>query len=359
MSVTEKEMLRGTAFDAGQTSIGTGGEEYGGPGRIRNTLTLSQNNIDIFGTIAKSSLNTSRIAAEKERLEVTKLQTALAVYQAYYDAVNAREQRKLALQMDSIYGDFLRAAKLRYETEATTRLELLAAEGQYGAVVAQKIEAENNYRKALNVLNRWILEEFPFDVEPVSGLFAGEGAWKRQPEDHPLMRLARLETRTSESLWRTEKAAFLPKLNASYGWQEVAGQSGFYSWNLGLSVPLFFWNQGAKTKAAKIGVAMAKERSLQQENDLKTEMRATQNDYDRLSATVKLYRNQLLPLAMEQIAAANLSYREGEIDYVSFIQNLNNAKEVQREYLDRLREYNATVIRLRYLTAPETLIDNL
>nr|WP_245776988.1 TolC family protein [Sinomicrobium oceani] len=173
------------------------------------------------------------------------------------------------------------------------------------------------------------------------------------------MRLARLETRTSESLWRMEKAAFLPKLNASYGWQEVAGQSGFYSWNLGLSVPLFFWNQGAKTKAAKIGVAMAKERSLQQENDLKTEMRATQNDYDRLSATVKLYRNQLLPLAMEQIAAANLSYREGEIDYVSFIQNLNNAKEVQREYLDRLREYNATVIRLRYLTAPETLIDNL
>lgn len=359
LSVTEKEMLRGTAFDAGQTSIGTGGEEYGGPDRIRNTLTLSQNNIDIFGTIAKSSLNTSRIAAEKERLEVTKLQTALAVYQAYYDAVNAREQRKLALQMDSIYGDFLRAAKLRYETEATTRLELLAAEGQYGAVVAQKIEAENNYRKALNVLNRWILEEFPFDVEPVSGLFAGEGAWKRQPEDHPLMRLARLETRTSESLWRMEKAAFLPKLNASYGWQEVAGQSGFYSWNLGLSVPLFFWNQGAKTKAAKIGVAMAKERSLQQENDLKTEMRATQNDYDRLSATVKLYRNQLLPLAMEQIAAANLSYREGEIDYVSFIQNLNNAKEVQREYLDRLREYNATVIRLRYLTAPETLIDNL
>ncbi|MGS2741418.1 CusA/CzcA family heavy metal efflux RND transporter [Sinomicrobium sp. M5D2P17] len=362
LSVEQKKALRATAFDPGQTSISTGGEEYGGADRVRNTLTIGQSNIDVFGTIAKSALTKARVTEETGRLNVVRLNMAMEVYSAYYNAVNAREKLRLAVQLDSIYSDFLKAARLRYETEATTKLELLAAEGQYGAIAARKIEAENDYKKGLNTLNRWILKETPFEVEDAAALFIEQEGmqevWKEKVKEHPVMQLAQLETETRKSLWRTEKADFLPKLNASYGWQEIAGQSGFYSWNLGVSVPLFFWNRNAQAKAAKVQVEMAKEQTAQQQINLQTRVRTMLNDYDKLNATVKLYREQLLPLALEQIAAADLSYREGEIDYVSFIQNLNNAKEVQNVYLDRLCEYNMTVIQLKYLLEPGTIVDN-
>ncbi|MGS2762454.1 CusA/CzcA family heavy metal efflux RND transporter [Sinomicrobium sp. M5D2P9] len=362
LSVEQKKALRATAFDPGQTSISTGGEEYGGADRVRNTLTIGQSNIDVFGTMAKSALNKARVTEETGRLDVVRLNMAMEVYSAYYNAVNAREKLRLAVQLDSIYSDFLKAARLRYETEATTKLELLAAEGQYGAIAARKIEAENDYKKGLNTLNRWILKETPFEVEDAAALFIEQEGmrevWEEKVKEHPAMQLAELETETRKSLWRTEKADFLPKLNASYGWQEIAGQSGFYSWNLGVSVPLFFWNRNAQAKAAKVQVEIAKEQTAQQQINLQTRVSTMLNDYDKLSATVKLYREQLLPLALEQIAAAELSYREGEIDYVSFIQNLNNAREVRNVYLDRLREYNMTVIQLKYLLEPGTIVDN-
>ncbi|RNL93449.1 CusA/CzcA family heavy metal efflux RND transporter [Sinomicrobium pectinilyticum] len=362
LSVEQKKVLRATAFDPGQTTVSTGGEEYGGADRIRNTLTIGQSNIDVFGTMAKSALNKARVAEESGRLDVVRLNMAMEVYSAYYNAVNAREKLKLAVQMDSIYSNFLKAARLRYETEATTKLELLAAEGQYGRIAARKIEAENDYKKELNTLNRWILKENPFEVKDATALFMEQAGvretWEKRVKEHPVIQLAQLETETQKSLWRTEKAGFLPKLNASYGWQEIAGQSGFYSWNLGISVPLFFWNRNAEVKAAKVQVAIAKEQLAQQQIDLQTRVSTLLNDYDKLSAMVKLYREQLLPLALEQVAAAELSYREGEIDYVSFIQNLNNAKEVQNVYLDRLREYNTTVIQLKYLLEPGTIVSN-
>ncbi|UGU14197.1 CusA/CzcA family heavy metal efflux RND transporter [Sinomicrobium kalidii] len=361
LSVKQQQVLKATAFDPGLTNISTGGEEYGSTDKVRNTLTIGQSNIDIFGTMAKSSLNKARIAEETERLGVTRLNIAVKVYDAYYSAVNAREKRRLAVQLDSIYSDFLRAAKLRYETGATTKLELLAAEGQYGAITARRIEAENNYKKSLNRLNRWMLMETPFEVENAGALLVEQeqltSSLEEKVEKHPAIQLAQLETETRKSAWRVEKAGFLPKLNASYGWQEIAGQSGFYSWNLGISVPLFFQNRGAKTKAAKIQVEMAREQMAQQQVTLQTQVSTLRNDYDRLSATVKLYREKLLPLALEQIAAANLSYREGAIDYISFIQNLNNAKDIQNTYLEKLQEYNTTVIRLKYLLEPDTIIN--
>ncbi|MBC9796728.1 CusA/CzcA family heavy metal efflux RND transporter [Sinomicrobium weinanense] len=362
LAVDEQKALKSTAFDPGMTNISTGGEEYGGPDRVRNTLTLGQSNIDIFGTVARSSLNKARVAEETERLELTRLDLAFRVYNAYYNTVNAREKLRLAVQLDSIYNNFLQAAKLRYETEATTKLEFLAAEGQYGTIVARKIEAANDYKKRLNELGQWILADGPFEVEDVEVLIPEQQVWdpdRSRIENHPLLEVARKETATRKSAWRAEKAGFLPKFNASYGWQEIAGQNGFYSWNLGLSVPLFFWNQGAKAKAAKIRTEMAGENVRQQQISLQTMINTLQNDYDKLSATVRLYREQLLPLALEQVEAANLSYREGEIDYVSFIQNLDNAKDIQNAYLERLQKYNATVIQLKYLLEPDSIVNHI
>ncbi|RAV27581.1 CusA/CzcA family heavy metal efflux RND transporter [Sinomicrobium soli] len=360
LAVEEQKALRATAFDPGLTSVSTGGEEFGGDDRVRNTLTLGQSDIDIFGSIARSSLNRARIAEEEERLRTARLDLAAEVCRAYCEAVNAGERQRLAVQMDSIYSGFLEAAKLRYETEATSRLELLAAEGQYGAIAARKIEAENNYRKSLNELNRWLLLEIPFEVEATHAILPGEEFVAKEDDDgttvHPVLQLARKQTGTRQALLRTEKAGFLPKLNASYGWQETGGNNGFYSWNVGLSVPLFFWSKGARVKAAKVQVEMARAQTAEQETGLRTRTAILKNDYERLRATVVLYRDKLLPLALEQIAAANLSYREGEIDYVSFIQNLNNAREVQHAYLEKLLEYHITVIRLKYLLDPGSMV---
>ena len=46
---------------------------------------------------------------------------------------------------------------------------------------------------------------------------------------------------------------------------------------------------------------------------------------------------------------AQQSYKNGEIDFFDYIQSLENAKDIELQYLENLNAYNRTVIALNYL----------
>ena len=53
-------------------------------------------------------------------------------------------------------------------------------------------------------------------------------------------------------------------------------------------------------------------------------------------------------LADEILKVANLSYKNGEIDFFQYIQSLENATTIQVDYLDTLLQYNNTQLELYY-----------
>ena len=57
------------------------------------------------------------------------------------------------------------------------------------------------------------------------------------------IRRAQQKMQTSEANYRAAKADLLPKFNVQYGIQEVQNQSGFYTYQAGVSIPLFFENK--------------------------------------------------------------------------------------------------------------------
>ena len=61
--------------------------------------------------------------------------------------------------------------------------------------------------------------------------------------------------------------------------------------------------------------------------------------YRVMGEVLEYYRNEALPLADEQIEAANLGYRLGSLGYIEFIQNTESAIKTRQEYLSRLGEY--------------------
>jgi cobalt-zinc-cadmium resistance protein CzcA len=62
------------------------------------------------------------------------------------------------------------------------------------------------------------------------------------------------------------------------------------------------------------------------------------------------YNNEALPLADEQIEAANLGYRLGSLSYIEFIQNIESAIKTRQEYLFRLSEFFEMKEQLEYIT---------
>ncbi|MCB0637738.1 MAG: TolC family protein, partial [Lewinella sp.] len=63
----------------------------------------------------------------------------------------------------------------------------------------------------------------------------------------------------------------------------------------------------------------------------------------------RYYDTEALPLAEEQMEAAELSYREGAIDYVTYIQNLDAAIRIERDYLDTQAQFYDLLVRIKFI----------
>lgn len=154
----------------------------------------------------------------------------------------------------------------------------------------------------------------------------------------------------AESAWKAEKANFLPKLDLGYKWQSVDGNSGFYGWEVGISVPLAFFSQSGKTKASKIDFQIANQQYEQKELELKAGYNQQISRYLTLQQVINYYQKEALPLADEQIQASNLAYRLGSIDYVQFIQNTEAAIRTKQDFLMQQAEYFELSAQLKFIT---------
>jgi len=166
----------------------------------------------------------------------------------------------------------------------------------------------------------------------------------------PLLGFYQKQVDVSNASWKAERSNFLPKLDLGYTKQTVDGQSGFYAWEAGISIPLLFFSQSGKTKAAKINYEIAGQSYKQKQLELKATFKELYSRYLTMLEVLEYYNSEALPLADEQIEAANLGYKLGSLDYIQFIQNVELAIKTKQEYLFNLSEYHNIKEQLEFIS---------
>lgn len=354
LDVEKQKALKATAYDLGSTSIYTGKEETGnGAVGIQNQIGVTQSEIDLFGIPAKNNLNKSRTNLAISKLELTENELVKNVSLAWYRALVTKKQTELYKQLDSIYANFLKAAELRYKTQQTSKVEYLSASAKYKELMVNIKQAESEYLASLQILNQYLM--FPQGVEiSEAGQDWDETIHAAFSMDSlnavPLLNYYRQQLDVSKAEWKAEKANYLPKLDLGYSLQSVDGTSGFYGWEAGISVPLLFFSQSGKTKAARINYEITGQEYKQRELELNASYKELYSRYRVMSEVLEYYKNEALPLAAEQIEAANLGYRLGNLNYIEFIQNTESAIRTRQEYLSRLSEFFVIKEQLEYIT---------
>ncbi len=353
MEVDKQKALKATAYDFGSTSIYTGKEEVGNglPG-VQNQLGIVQSDIDIFGIPSKNKLVNARTQQAESGQKLTEYSLARDVSMAWYNAVYNKQQWLLFVQLDSLYSNFQKAAKLRYKTQATSKIEYLSASAKYKELQVNIKKAESNFYASLQILNQYLLYPTEFDVnihnveQNVFDIISARDSLNGSP----LLNYYLTGIDVAESAWKVEKSNFLPKLNLGYKLQSVDGNSGFYGWEAGISVPLLFFSQSGKTKAANINVQITGQMYQQKELEIKAGYNQQISRYLTLQDVLSYYRKEALPLAEEQIQASNLAYRLGSIDYIQFIQNMEMAIKTKQDFFKQQVEYFELSAQLKFIT---------
>jgi cobalt-zinc-cadmium resistance protein CzcA len=350
--VERQQALKSTSWDMGTTSVSTGKEEVGPDAAgIFNKVGIVQSDIDIFGIAPKNKLADKRKELATSNRYLTEKVLDRDVSIAWYNALYARRQKELYSQLDSIYSGFLKAAELRYKTEETSKLEFLSASAKYKEIKVNIKRAESIYIAALQVLNQYLMDSASFDVAVVDEV-AEPGLMNFNADslnENPILDFYSKQTEIAKYTWKTEKANFLPKIDLGYTFQNVDGQSGFYAWQAGVSVPLLFFAQNGRTKAARLDYEIAGWNYERKRLEFMSQFNQQYGRYEALREVLDYYKTEALPLAEEQMEAAAIAYRLGSVDYVQFIQNVESAIKIKQEYLDREMEFNELSARLKYL----------
>ena len=356
--VEKEKALRKTAWDLGTTQVITAGEEIGGEDiGVITTVGVQQQNMDVFGISPKIRENKRKTELAESSLELTRARLTRHVKQAYSQTYILRRKLEFYSRLDSIYKEFRRATEVRYEVEAISKLAYLAAQNQVKEVTIERSQAEFDYRKALSQLNRWLASDTVFTVD-TNAQFTSPLAIADTLGNHPLLEVAGNRVELADASRRAAKSNLLPKLNAQYGQQRVNGEDGFYQYQFGLNIPLFFMKDQGRIQAARIEQEIAAEELRQTRYEIESEYERLVQEYRKWRSSWRFYQQENLPLAREQQRGALIAFKEGAIDYTDFIQNFEKAVQIEINSLNALKNYLLAKNDLEYYLNHNTKTNN-
>lgn len=350
LDIAQQQALKQTAWDLGNTQLYTAAEELKNGNGVRTLIGIQQQQIDIFGIAPKKNLQQQRTAMATASYQLSSLALTQSVKQAYAKLYVSHQKHELYRSLDSIFNDFVHAARLRYETKATSKLEWLAAQSRAQQIVIKREQAWRDYRAAMQQFNQWMASDtvFTIRVTPPEQLTDTLAVIADSISQHPLLSIASQRHAVSQAAVKAANADFLPKLNAQYGLQEIAGESGYKTFQLGISLPLAFMQSRGQWQAAMIRREQAQYQLAQTQLEIQAAYKSMQEQYLKWLTSWNYYHTQAVPLAQEQQQGAIIAYREGAIDYITFLQNIENAIHTEAAAWDALYQLLQTQYQLEF-----------
>ncbi|WP_108423924.1 CusA/CzcA family heavy metal efflux RND transporter [Flagellimonas amoyensis] len=351
LMVDQAETLKGTAFEFDKTDIYYQYDE--------NNLALNGEPLKVFGaqqqfefpTVygAKSRLQKSNHEFQKSSFEIQKKQLYQSLSNAYYQYQTLTQKAKLYGTLDSIYSNFAHAANRRFELGETNYLEKVTA-------TAKQRQITNTYSK----IKQQILTTYGKIVSLVQSGNTLD-ILEEQPEKLTVLNAqGMLETETSfldhrQELSNAQKSLeenrLLPDLNLEYfqGTNKGLGTS-LYGIQLGVRIPIFFFGHSSKVKSSKIQTKITEMENTEITVAMNQRYKTLLGQLEQQAQELSYYEDEGGQLSDQILKAASGNFQNGEIDFFQYIQSLENAYDIQLNYLDVLHQYNQTVIAINYLT---------
>ena len=351
LEIENQEVLKKTAWDFGNTQVFTGKEEVGnGSDGVYTQFGIQQQQIDVFGIAPRLKLQKERVVLAEAALDLSVIELEREVSQAWAQVYASKNNYQVYEQLDSVFTDIERAARIRLETEATSKLEYLATSNQANQVQIQKEQAYRDYLSALQRLNLWFANDTLYTVPdvPTSQLDEPLNYVADSLMNHPLLNVSKQQVDVADATIKERRSQFLPQLQGQYGRQQIAGQSGFYQYQVGVRIPLFFGPELGRTQSAKIQRDIAGQNLRQNQLELNAAYQDMREQYLKWLNSWNYYRDEALPLAQEQRDGAILAYREGAIDYVTFLQNIRDAIRIEVDSWNAFGNYLNSRYQLEY-----------
>ncbi len=350
LQVDEADALIGSAFNFEKTTVFYEFDE--------NNLAPNNEPLKVFGVaqsflfptvyFAEKDVNQRQFEMQSSQYELQKRKTEGLVAAAYYQFQFEKNRERVYESLDSLYQNFAHAAQRRFELGETNYLEKITARAKQRQLETDYLQSKEDVQIARERLKMVVQSKDSLMIteQPLEKLQVSLS----NLEAHPAMDYYQNRNEFFEAKRRLEKQYLLPDISLSYSLGSNSGLSqNLYAYQVGLKIPLLFSGNASKIKASKI----AAEVNQQQTEDYKIHLDSRKvqllNEVSKYEEALQYYETEGKSLSEEILKTANVSFKNGEIDFFQYIQSLENAYEIELRHLENLNNYNQAVIAINYL----------
>lgn len=351
LSMEKSRAMIGNAFNFDKTQLYYSYDE--------NNLSVGDLPLNVFGFqqdflfptvyFAKKKVGKANFALSSSSYEIRKKALRREVTSTYYQYQYVKEKETISQSLDSLYQNFAHMAKRRFELGETNYLEKITASSKQRQLQIALEQARQDVAIAYNDLltkiqipNGINIISTPLDKIPLNVVNIEETAEMTYSKNT-------IDFANAKRKMETQK--LLPDISVDYfrGTNSVI-QGNLSGYQAGLKIPLLFGGNASRIKASKIAEKIAVEQSKEYEVQLNARYAELQAQYEKYAKALDYYETEGIELSGEILKTADLSFRNGEIDFFQYIQSIENANEILLDRLGNLNRYNQTVIQLNFIS---------
>lgn len=251
--------------------------------------------------------------------------------------------------LDSLYEVFAQASLRKFETGESNYLEKLTAQSKKREIglnrseaIAKRKIAIEQLRQLLQWKNELTLSDEEFDFLPI---------FSEDLNAHPAMQWYASARSQFENQIKVERRKLLPDIefrvfrgtNSGLAAQMYPGVQG------GLAIPIFSGAQRSQVRMTEIELDKIDFQTREYQTQLQNRQNQLQLELIQNQEVIFYYQTEGKVLVDQLIIQAQRSFSEGEIDFLQYVQLLENARNITIQYLQSKFNYRLIVIDINYL----------
>ncbi len=306
----------------------------------------------------RSDVQSSQIKAAQEELN-NSINNLRAELKSYYNRLLLlNELLGISKQNFKIYEEFVLIAEKKFEAGSTSNLEVLGSkvnmikfENQIRNLESEIKTVQSEMRYLMNS-DYYILPEGELSYKEMnlnkSELMASAVS------NNPELKILKYRKEKSSNRISLSKSELYPDISLKYFRQKSGNDNDQWGMEIGLGIPLWFWTDAAgKIRESDYEFQIASAEELDLNKSLENKVRRSFEDYENNLRQLKFFNELALKESDEIQRQSKISYDEGEIGYVEYLNALNLVYETKTQFLNTVYNYNRSIIEMEKLTAGE------
>ncbi|REE81827.1 cobalt-zinc-cadmium resistance protein CzcA [Lutibacter oceani] len=350
LKVEKSTKLISSAFDIDKTNfyytkdrtnLGTNGKPF-------ETFGIEQK--IAFPTIYITKKKAAKINKTLAELnyEISKNELIKNVSKAFYEVVFLNKKLEHFREIDSLYTNFSKAAKRKFELGESNYLEMITSQSKFKQSEMQLNQLKKDKIIALEKLNFLLQSEEEVTVSETDLLKIKVESI--DIENH-LIQQYFIENKALVSTKKgIESQSLLPDLQFNFfNSKDKIANTTVNSFQAGIAIPIFFMGKSSAISASKIEEDIANELTFDTSLKLNTKYKTLLEELKKSELLLNYYSESGEKLASEILKTANSSYKNGEINFFQYIQSLETAIQIKIDYLNQVNVYNQIALEINYL----------